>query len=62
MADGDECRTELQIPHMSKAVKATVVGNQGMLVFDVTAKKLSIKTEVATAIGSWENVTSVDDS
>lgn len=52
----------ITIPSMTKAVKAAIVAPAGMLVFDTNAKKLSIKTEDATAIGSWENVTSVDDS
>jgi hypothetical protein len=52
----------LVLPCMTKSAKALVVGNQGMIIFDTTAKKISIKTEVATAISSWELVTSSDDS
>ena len=52
----------LVLPCMTKAQKTAVVGNVGMIIFDTTAKKISIKTEVATAIGSWELVTSADDA
>jgi hypothetical protein len=62
MASGDEPRSTLNIPQVSKAVKATMVGPVGILVYDVTANKLSIKTNAATAIGSWELVTSVADA
>lgn len=62
MADGDEPRIFLDLPHVSKAIKATLVGPVGMVVYDVTANKISIKTNAATAIGSWENVTSVADA
>jgi len=62
MTDGDYLKEQLDVPHISKAVKATLVGPVGTLVYDVTAGKLSIKTNAATAIGSWENVTSVADS
>ena len=52
----------LRIPSYTKAQKILLVAPQGTLVYDTTAKKLSIKTEDATLVGSWENVTSVDDS
>ena len=62
MASGDEPKETHYIPAASKAVKATLVGPVGMLVYDVTANKLSIKTNAATAIASWELVTSVADA
>ena len=62
MADGDSCRESLVLPHMSKAEKTKVVGNVGMIIFDTTALKISIKCEAAALIGSWELVTSVDDA
>ena len=52
----------LEIPSYTKAVKITLRAKQGTLVYDTTAKKLSIKTEDADVVGSWENVTSVDDA
>lgn len=52
----------LEIPNYTKAQKITLTAPQGTLVYDTTAKKLSIKTEDANIVGSWENVTSVDDS
>jgi hypothetical protein len=62
MADGDECREFLILPHMSKAEKTKVVDNIGMIIFDTDANKISIKCEAAALIGSWELVTSVDDA
>jgi hypothetical protein len=62
MADGDECRTSLILPHMSKAEKTKVAGNVGMLIYDTTANKLSFKINAAALIGSWELVTSAADS
>lgn len=62
MTSGDAPQTQLNIPIVSKAVKATMVGPIGILVYDITANKLSIKTKAATLIGSWENVTSLADS
>lgn len=52
----------LRVPSYTKAQKAALVAPQGYLVYDTTAKKLSVKTEDANVIGSWELVTSVDDS
>jgi hypothetical protein len=62
MASGDLMKAQINVPLVSKAVKATLVGPVGILVYDVTANKLSVKTNAATAIGSWENVTSVADA
>ena len=52
----------LEIPSYTKAQKVALRAKQGTLVYDTTAKKLSIKTEDADLVGSWELVTSVDDS
>ena len=52
----------LEIPRYTKAEKTALRAKTGTLVYDTTAKKLSIKTEDADVIGSWELVTSVDDS
>ena len=52
----------LRIPAYTKAEKTALIAPTGVLVYDTTAKKLSIKTEAANVIGSWELVTSVDDS
>ena len=52
----------LGIPIYSKAEKILLRAEPGTLVYDSTAKKLSIKTEDADAVASWENVTSADDS
>lgn len=54
--------SHLEIPSYTKAQKIVLRAKQGTLVYDTTAKKLSIKTEDADVVGSWENVTSVDDS
>jgi len=62
MASGDSPKSQLDIPQVSKTIKATMVGPVGTLVYDVTANKLSIKTNSATAVTSWENVTSVADA
>jgi hypothetical protein len=62
MTVGDESKASLVLPIMSKAEKTKVVGNIGMLIYDITANKLSIKTADAALIASWELVTSVDDS
>ena len=51
----------LQLPMKSKAEKTALVAPQGTIVYDTTAKKISIKTEDANIIGSWELVTSADD-
>ena len=51
----------LELPKYSKAQKTALVCPQGTIIYDTTAQKISIKTEDATAIGSWELVTSVDD-
>lgn len=52
----------LIIPTFTKAEKIALVSPAGTLVYDSTAKKLSIKTEAANVVASWENITSVDDS
>lgn len=52
----------LVLPKYTKAQKIVLVAPQGTIVYDTTAKKISIKTEDANVVGSWENVTSSDDS
>ncbi len=52
----------LVVPSYTKAEKIALRARQGTLVYDTTAQKLSIKTEDADVVGSWELVTSVDDS
>jgi hypothetical protein len=52
----------LELPRYTKAQKTALVAPQGTIIYDTTAKKISIKTEDANIIGSWELVTSVDDA
>ena len=52
----------LELPKYTKAEKTALIAPQGTIIYDSTAKKISIKTEDAALIGSWELVTSVDDS
>jgi hypothetical protein len=52
----------LEIPSYTKAQKIALRARQGTLVYDTTAQKLSIKTEDADVVASWENVTSVNDA
>jgi hypothetical protein len=52
----------IEIPKVSKAEKTALRARQGTLVYDTDAKKLSIKTEDADVIASWENITSENDS
>jgi hypothetical protein len=52
----------LVIPSYTKAEKTALRARQGTLVYDTDAKKLSIKTEDADVIASWENVTSANDA
>ena len=52
----------LELPSFTKAEKATLVAPVGVIIYDTTANKISIKTNAATAIGSWELVTSVADA
>lgn len=52
----------LEIPKYTKAQKIALRAKTGTLVYDTTAKKLSVKTEDADVVGSWELVTSVDDA
>lgn len=52
----------LESPKYTKAQKTDLVCPQGTIIYDTTAKKISIKTEDANVIGSWELVTSADDS
>ena len=63
MTDGDASREEgIIFTTMSKVEMAKIVGNIGMVVFDVTASKLAVKKADAAATTSWELITSVQDS
>lgn len=53
--------SSIRLPVVTKAEKTALIAPQGTIVYDSTAKKISIKTEDANVIGSWELVTSVDD-
>jgi len=52
----------IEIPSYTKEEKTALRARQGTLVYDTTAQKLSIKTEDADVIASWELVTSVNDA
>ena len=52
----------MELPKYTKAEKTALRAKQGTIIYDSTAKKISVKTEDADVIGSWELVTSVDDS
>ena len=54
--------THLELPKVSKAEKTALIAPVGTIVYDTNAKKISIKTEAANLIGSWELVTSADDA
>ena len=54
--------SHLELPKVTKAEKTALIAPQGTIVYDTTAKKISIKTEDANLIGSWELVTSADDA
>lgn len=62
MADGDQSRDSMQVPHMSKAEMAKVVGCVGMMVYQTDTNKLAVKKTNAAATASWEIVTSVQDA
>lgn len=50
------------IPHMTTAVRNTVVGNIGMLIYDSTQNKLCFKKAALAAAASWELITSVQEA
>lgn len=52
----------LVIPQMTTAVRNTVVGNIGMLIYDSTQNKLCFKKADAAAAASWELITSVQEA
>lgn len=54
--------SHLRLPVVTKAAKIALRAEQGTIVYDSTAKKISIKTEDADVVASWENVTSADDA
>lgn len=51
----------LTIPQMTTAVRNTIVGNIGMLIYDSTQNKLCFKKADAAAAASWEIITSVQE-
>jgi hypothetical protein len=52
----------LTIPQMTTAVRNTIVGNVGMLIYDSTQNKLCFKKAAAAAAASWELITSVQEA
>lgn len=50
------------IPQMTTAVRNTVVGNIGMLIYDSTQNKLCFKKASVAAAASWEIITSVQEA
>jgi len=57
-----EYPTSLNLPQMTTAVRNTIVGNIGMIIFDVTQSKICFKKADAAAAASWELVTSVQEA
>jgi hypothetical protein len=47
---------------MTTAVRNTIVGNIGMLIYDSTQNKLCFKKAAAAAAASWELITSVQEA
>jgi hypothetical protein len=62
MADEVLNPLSLRIPQMTTAVRNTVVGNVGMLIYDSTQNKLCVKKAAAAAAASWELITSVQEA
>ena len=52
----------LVIPHVTTAVKNTLVADVGTIVFDTTLSKLSICKAKVAAAASWEAITSIEES
>jgi len=52
----------LLIPQMTTAVRDTVVGNIGLIIYDSTQNKLCFKKASAAAAASWEKITSVQEA
>lgn len=51
----------LLIPQMTTAIRNTVVGNLGLIIYDSTQNKLCFKKANAAAAASWELITSVQE-
>jgi len=54
--------SSLVIPQMTTAVRNTVVGNIGMIIYDSTQNKLCVKKAAVAAAASWELITSVQEA
>jgi len=52
----------LFVPQMTTAVRDTVVGCVGMIIYDSTQNKLCFKKASAAAAASWELITSVQEA
>jgi hypothetical protein len=52
----------LTIPQLTTAVRNTIVGNVGMIIYDSTQNKLCFKKAAAAAAASWEIITSVEEA
>jgi hypothetical protein len=52
----------INIPQLTTAVRDTIVGNIGMIIYDSTQNKLCFKKADAAAAASWELITSVQES
>lgn len=51
----------IEIPQMTTAVRNTVVGGVGMIIYDSTQNKLCFKKAAVAAAASWELITSVQE-
>ena len=54
--------SNLTIPQMTTAIRNTIVGNIGMLIYDSTQNKLCFKKAAVAAAASWEIITSVQEA
>jgi hypothetical protein len=52
----------LIIPQMTTAVRNTIVGCVGMIIYDSTQNKLCFKKAAAAAAASWEKITSAQEA
>jgi hypothetical protein len=52
----------LTIPQLTTAIRNTIVGNVGMIIYDSTQNKLCFKKAAAAAAASWEIITSVEEA
>ncbi len=50
------------LPKMTTAVRNTIVGQKGMIIYDSTQSKLCFKKADAAAAASWELITSVQEA